>query len=143
MSRRLRGALLRHRLVQGRPEDSARVLGWVSRDAYRNALRAISKAARIRDVLPKHLRDTYASQLLVIGVPLGWILRQLAHGQLTTTARHYASWVGADGYRNPEQVQPRASCRPTSSPARLSTTPPPRHYGLESRVIAAGCGRLG
>ena len=32
---------------------------------------------------------------------LGYISKQLGHADVAVTARHYAKWCGADGYRDP------------------------------------------
>jgi integrase len=68
--------------------------------------RRILDRARIGQVRPKDLRDTYASQLLTAGVQLGYISRQLGHADVGVTARHYAKWCGDDGYREPLQIAP-------------------------------------
>ncbi len=104
MSRRLRSLLMRRYMEAGRPDPSGRVLGISDEAALRGALNAVCKAAGIRPTLPKHLRDTFASQLLSAGVPLAWISRALGHGNVGTTARHYAAQVEAQQYRNPLQV---------------------------------------
>ena len=39
------------------------------------------------------LRDTYAIQLLIAGVPLEDVSKLLTHTSVTTTERHYAPWV--------------------------------------------------
>ena len=51
---------------------------------------------------PKDLRDTYACHLLSLGVPLGWISRQLGHSNAAVTARHYARWIDPEGGWRPE-----------------------------------------
>ncbi len=82
-----------------------RVLRWKSRGRYREALQAVADAAGVgRQLRPKDMRDTYACQLLTQGIPLAYIAGQLGHEQVTTTARHYASWIDQDGYRNPPPV---------------------------------------
>jgi hypothetical protein len=46
---------------------------------------------------PKDLRDTYASHLLSANIPLPYVSKQLGHGDVLTTARHYARWIDASG----------------------------------------------
>ena len=43
----------------------------------------------------KDLRDTFASQLLTVGVQLGYISRQLGHKNVKVTVDHYVRWCGA------------------------------------------------
>ena len=47
----------------------------------------------------KDLRDTYASQLLTCGCPVGYISGQLGHASIQTTIKHYAKWV-PKGWQN-------------------------------------------
>jgi hypothetical protein len=46
---------------------------------------------------PKDLRDTYASHLLSANLPLPYVSKQLGHGDVLTTARHYARWIDSSG----------------------------------------------
>jgi hypothetical protein len=62
---------------------------------------------------PKDLRDTYASHLLSANIPLPYVSKQLGHGDVLTTARHYARWIDASG----RYVAPPSYSR-TSPPAR-------------------------
>jgi integrase len=124
MSRRLWLLLQERYLACGRPRRHARVLRWKTRKKYWRALQDVCDAAGIqRQVHPKDLRDTYASQLLTMGIPLGYIAGQLGHAQLTTTARHYARWVDQDGYQNPVPVGENEV--PADLLARLATTVSP------------------
>ena len=41
----------------------------------------------------KDLRDTFASQLVSAGIPLGYVSHQLGHANLAVTAKHYARWI--------------------------------------------------
>ncbi len=90
------------RIKDGQP--TGEVLRLVRKDSYRTALRRICKQAGIRPVKPKDLRDTFASQMLTVGISLGWISNQLGHGNAAVTARYYAAWIGSEGYQNPVQV---------------------------------------
>jgi hypothetical protein len=49
----------------------------------------------------KDLRDTFASQLLTSGVPLGYISHQLGHADIGVASRHYARWCGGSDFRTP------------------------------------------
>lgn len=127
MSRRLRRILLERQIQLGRPDPAAWVVSIADPKGFRRRLREACKKARVRPLSPKDLRDTFASQLLSAGVPLGWISKRLGHAHAAVTARHYAAWVDEDGYRNPLQVAPGEL--PTDLFAqfdlwRATTTPP-------------------
>ena len=62
----------------------------------------MSKGA-IGHVTPRDLRDTFASQVLMAGIQLGYVSMQLGHADVAVTARHYARWCGGDSYRQPMQ----------------------------------------
>jgi len=64
---------------------------------FARRLSTVCKALGICHRRPKDLRDTYASHLLTLGVPLGWISRQLGHADASVMARHYARWIDAEG----------------------------------------------
>jgi len=68
--------------------------------------RRILKRAGLAKISYKDLRDTFASQLITCGVPLGYVSRQLGHADLSVTAQHYAKWAGGDDYRDPLLRQP-------------------------------------
>jgi len=59
---------------------------------------------RVKPRTPKDLRDAFASQLLTVGIQLGYVSRQLGHSDVSITAHHYARWAGGDGYRSPLEV---------------------------------------
>lgn len=107
LSRRLRRLLREFWIGAGQPEPSARVLpGYVHGNYQDRHFATICAAAGLADRTPKDLRDTFASQLLTAGVQLGYISTQLGHGDVATTARHYAVWVGGCAYRRPLAVEP-------------------------------------
>ena len=64
----------------------------------------VCKAAGIAPHRPKDFRDTFATLLVTQGIVLKWISRQLGHGNIGVTERHYARWMDEDGYKNPWQV---------------------------------------
>ena len=76
---------------------------------------------------PKDLRDTFASQLLTAGVQLGYVSAQLRHGDVAVTARHYARWIDADGYRRPMTVEDGEV--PADLLARIAVPPTPEEEG--------------
>ncbi len=49
---------------------------------------------RVREPKPKDLRDSYASHLITLGIPIGYISRQLGHAGTSVTQQPYARWVG-------------------------------------------------
>lgn len=69
---------------------------------------------------PKDLRDTFASQLLTVGVPLERIKKYLGHATIRVTEKHYATWVHeeeAEGFRLGEgEVRPDFLARLVESP---------------------------
>jgi integrase len=72
---------------------------------------------------PKDLRASFASHLLTVGVPLGWISDALGHADVGVTARHYARYLTAAAYRPPLVVAPNEV--PPDLLARLDGSPPP------------------
>lgn len=54
------------------------------------------KKAKVRYRGPKHCRDTYASQMLTIGMPREWIARQMGHASTRTLETRYAKWIKED-----------------------------------------------
>jgi integrase len=62
---------------------------------------AHKKRAKIAKCAMKDLRDTFASQLLTCGAPLGYISNQLGHADIGVTSRHYARWCGGAEFRAP------------------------------------------
>ena len=105
LSRRLRSALLKLQLAQGRPKASERVLGATfDQNNFRHReWKDITRAAELA-VTPKDLRDTFASQLLTAGVQLGYVSHQLGRASVATTSNHYARWCGGSEYR--ERISP-------------------------------------
>jgi integrase len=104
LSQRLRGLLLERRMQLGRPGDDEFIVASAWPKPYREQLRQVCKAAEIDDHIPKDFRDTFATLLLTHGIPLKWISKQLGHGSVAVTERHYARWMDEDEYRNPWQV---------------------------------------
>ncbi len=84
----------------------------------------------------KDLRDTYASQLLSVGVQLGYVSKQLGHSDVSTTARHYATRVGGDTYRPPMDLLPGEV--PADFLARLES----ESHHIPTTLSHAGEGRI-
>jgi len=101
LSQRLRAHLLKHRMIQGRPERSEAIFEGFSRKVYRRHFDCACRVSDLEGFTPKALRDTFASQLLTAGVSRGYVALQLGHEDEKTTGKHYAKWVGADRYREP------------------------------------------
>lgn len=53
----------------------------------------------------KDLRDTYASHLVSAGFPLAYVSEQLGHGDMKTTAEHYARWIRSGRYVPPPVLE--------------------------------------
>jgi len=122
LSRRLRSLLREWHLASGRPGPEARVLAGFDPYAYQTQhFERVWRAAGIPRHTPKDLRDTFASQLLTAGVQLAYVSAQLGHGDVATTARHYARWCGGSAYRRPLEVA--AGEVPADLLARLELSP--------------------
>jgi len=63
--------------------------------------RRILKAAGLAGVSYKDLRDTFASQLVTRGMPIGYASLQLGHWGIEITSTHYARLAGGDVYPVP------------------------------------------
>jgi integrase len=58
-------------------------------------LKAIFRKAGLPDAHPHMLRDTFAVEMLLAGVPLDQVSMLLGHSSIKITERHYAPWVKA------------------------------------------------
>ena len=129
---RLREALSEAYRTSFAPGPQAHVLPDLDPSNFRKReWRRILKRADIGRIRLKDLRDTYASQLLTCGVPLGYVSAQLGHADVSVTARHYARWVESDFYRVPLVLRTRRSPRRLPG-ARLPKSPhrPPTSDGM-------------
>jgi integrase len=106
LSRRLRTALLELWIARGRPEAARVVLSSDQSNYRKRHFARVCKAAKLGARRPKDLRDTFASQLLTVGIPLGYVSEQLGHADVAVTARHYARYLGAEGFRTPLALAP-------------------------------------
>jgi hypothetical protein len=67
---------------------------------HREGRRTLTRAGLAHRPM-KDLRDTFASQLLIADVQLGYVSTQLGHSDVSVTAQHYARWVGVDICQSP------------------------------------------
>ena len=94
------------RRVVGRGGDDFAV-GPIDPDNFNaREWRRIVKRADVGPIQLKDLRDTYATQLLSVGVPLAYLSNQLGHAAVGTTERHYAKWIEREEYRRPIDLEP-------------------------------------
>ena len=70
-----------------RPDSAAR--------HWSNRLRKVFTASKVRGAHFHRLRDTFAVELLLRGVPLEEVSALLGHSSVRITERHYAPWVKA------------------------------------------------
>lgn len=121
MSRRLRAALLELQLEAFRPGPEVRVLAGVDPSNFHaRKWRRLLERAGIGHRAPKDLRDSFASHLLTLGIPLGYIAKQLGHANAQITGEHYARWIPQD-YVEPLRLRPGEV--PADLLARLEESP--------------------
>jgi integrase len=110
LSRRLHGAL--GNLYLDRPPSDLNDLIFpeINADSLRPTWQRIIGRADLPGVRVKDLRDTFASQLLTVGIPIQWVSRQLGHSGVSVTERHYAKYLGVGGdefvYVEPLRLEP-------------------------------------
>jgi integrase len=131
LSRRLRGALA-DLFQQRRPRDLGElVFPSLDADGLRKTWPTLASRADLPGVRLKDLRDTFASQLLTVGIPIQWVSRQLDHGGVSVTERHYAKYLGEGGdeflYVEPVRLDPGEV--PADLLARLPDCSHPAHTG--------------
>ena len=62
---------------------------------WRERLKAVAAAAGVEGFHPHRLRDTFAVELLLAGVPIDDVSTLLGHSSVRTTELYYAPWNGA------------------------------------------------
>jgi site-specific recombinase XerD len=62
---------------------------------YMGRLRKIFKLAKVADGHAHRFRDTFATELLLAGVPLERVSVMLGHSSVKVTEKHYSPWVRA------------------------------------------------
>ena len=106
LSRRLLAALSDLYEVRFHPSPDALILQGTDASNFRKRQwRRICERAGLGHRSIKDLRDTYASQLLMAGISIGYISRQLGHAGTQITSEHYAKWLSED-YVEPMALEP-------------------------------------
>ena len=106
LSRRLLAALSDLYEVRFHPSPDALILEGTDASNFRKRQwRRICERAGLGHRSIKDLRDTYASQLLMAGISIGYISRQLGHAGTQITSEHYAKWLSED-YVEPMALEP-------------------------------------
>jgi integrase len=62
---------------------------------WRRVLAGVFEEAEVRGGHPHRMRDTFAVEMLLSGVPLERVSILLGHQSIRVTERHYAPWVSA------------------------------------------------
>ncbi len=62
---------------------------------WRRAFRKLFRLASIKGGHPHRFRDTFATELLLAGVPLERVSVLLAHSSIRVTEKHYSPWIRA------------------------------------------------
>jgi integrase len=82
------------------PHSSARYFFWTGKSTVRSAkgkwqrrLQRLFELAKVRAGHAHRLRDTFAVELLLAGVPLDRVSVLLGHSSIRITERHYAPWT--------------------------------------------------
>ncbi len=82
------------------PHSSARFFFWTGKSTVRSAkgkwqrrLQRLFELAKVRTGHAHRLRDTFAVELLLAGVPLDRVSILLGHSSIRITERHYAPWT--------------------------------------------------
>lgn len=82
------------------PHSSARYFFWTGKSTVRSAkgkwqrrLQRLFKLAKVPNGHAHRLRDTFAVELLLSGVPLDRVSILLGHSSIRITERHYAPWT--------------------------------------------------
>jgi integrase/recombinase XerD len=75
-------------------------------DVMHKAFRKVAKSANLgKRCHPHMLRDTFAIEMLLAGVPLDQVSILLGHSSVTMTEKHYAPWVKARQAQLAESVR--------------------------------------
>ena len=82
------------------PHSSARYFFWTGKSTVRSAkgkwqrrLQRLFELAKVRTGHAHRLRDTFAVELLLAGVPLDRVSILLGHSSIRIAERHYAPWT--------------------------------------------------
>jgi len=94
---------------------------------YQRALRRLFKQAGTPTAHPHRLRDTFAVEALLSGIPIERVSILLGHASIRTTEKHYSPWVRA------RQEQLEADVRRTWETDLIATKGTPEVHGKSSR----------
>jgi site-specific recombinase XerD len=83
----------------GRGLEKSAVADW------QRTLRRLFKLANVEEGHAHRMRDTFAVELLLVGVPIETVSILLGHGSVKITERHYAPWVQARQHKLEEAVR--------------------------------------
>jgi integrase len=88
------------KLLRKLPNDNPAYFFWNGTSAkdspgkrWWSTLKKIFKAAGIPDAHPHMLRDTFAVEMLLAGVPIDQVSILLGHSSVKITEKHYSPWV--------------------------------------------------
>ena len=110
---------------------------------YRNLVmrgQSIQYERLVRGKRSRFSCETNDWRLLTAGVQLGYVSRQLGHGDVATTARNYARWTGGRRLPGTDAAPARRGAGGPARPPRLPTKSPQSHNGRGS-VISLTIGR--
>jgi integrase len=74
-------------------------------DLWRRQLARVFKNAKVANGHPHRFRDTFAVELLLVGVPIEHVSVLLGHASMKVTEKHYAPWVKSRQEKLEEEVQ--------------------------------------
>ena len=86
--------------IKGVPRLSEKYFFWTGRStlhtaigSWQRTLRSLFKLAGITKGFAHRFRDTFAVELLLVGVPTEEVATLLGHSSITITQKHYSPWV--------------------------------------------------
>jgi integrase/recombinase XerD len=119
--------------LEATPRVSANYWFWAGHgtkdtltSCWRRSFRKVCKAAGIAGGHPHRLRDTFAVELLLAGVPIERVSVLLGHTSARTTEKHYAAWVQARHAQVEQDLALAWAKDPIAAAAEKSATYPLR-----------------
>mgnify|MGYP007083427118 CR=1 FL=1 len=119
--------------LEATPRVSANYWFWTGHgtkdtltSCWRRSFRKVCKAAGIVGGHPHRLRDTFAVELLLAGVPIERVSVLLGHTSVRTTEKHYAAWVQARQAQVEQDLALAWAKDPIAAAAEKSATYPLR-----------------
>jgi len=86
--------------IEDAPRLSEKYFFWTGRStlhtaigSWQRTLRSLFKLAGITKGFAHRFRDTFAVELLLVGVPTEEVATLLGHSSITITQKHYSPWV--------------------------------------------------